>query len=156
MLLFRAATVCHPIDVVRIQMQLYEFAGSFDATRQIVRRGGVGSLYQGCVFTECSCAPEQTTVCEITTGDFVKKLRDCLGLFLLLWLILGPQLPTCGQHVRRISAAYLRQWTYGSCRMGLYSWGLDYFTEEANAIGTQVKSVRRLRGGTRLRCAPFT
>jgi hypothetical protein len=29
-----------------------------------------------------------------------------------------------GLHTR-VSAAYLRQWTYGSCRMGLYSYFLD-------------------------------
>ena len=60
-----AATCCHPIDVVRIQMQLYKFEGTVDAARSIVRQGGVGGLYNG------------------------------------------------------ITAAYLRQWTYGSCRLGL-------------------------------------
>ena len=44
-----AATVCHPIDVVRIQMQLYNFKNSADAVKQIVARSGPGSLYNGCV-----------------------------------------------------------------------------------------------------------
>ena len=66
-----AATCCHPIDVVRIQMQLYKFEGTVDAARSIVRQGGVGGLYNG------------------------------------------------------ITAAYLRQWTHGSCRLGLFSFLQD-------------------------------
>ena len=30
-----AATFCHPIDVLRIQMQLYQFKGTADALKQV-------------------------------------------------------------------------------------------------------------------------
>jgi len=87
-----AATFCHPIDVVRIQMQLYEFKGTVDAVKSIVARSGVGSLYQG------------------------------------------------------IGAAYLRQWTYGSCRMGLYSFFLDKVKRDLPA-GQQPSFVQKLGMG---------
>ena len=57
-----AATVCHPLDVVRIRMQLFKTKGFFDTALKITQHQGFGGLYQG------------------------------------------------------IGAAYLRQWTYGSCR----------------------------------------
>eukprot|EP01063_Lacrimia_lanifica_P035557 TRINITY_DN680_c0_g1_i1.p1 TRINITY_DN680_c0_g1~~TRINITY_DN680_c0_g1_i1.p1 ORF type:complete len:330 (+),score=108.95 TRINITY_DN680_c0_g1_i1:72-1061(+) len=65
-----AATVCHPLDVVRVQMQTEggQYRNTFDCAKQIYAKGGVRSgLYAG------------------------------------------------------VSAAYLRQWLYGSCRMGIYS-----------------------------------
>lgn len=79
-----AATCCHPIDVVRIQMQLYKFNGTVDAARTIVRSGGVGALYNG------------------------------------------------------ITAAYLRQWTYGSCRLGLFSFLQDMVKRDHLAPGAAV------------------
>ena len=42
-----AATFCHPIDVVRIQMQLFKFNGTIDAVRRIVERAGARALYNG-------------------------------------------------------------------------------------------------------------
>lgn len=87
-----AATFCHPIDVVRIQMQLYEFKGSVDAVQQIVKRSGPSSLYNG------------------------------------------------------ISAAYLRQWTYGSCRLGLYSFFLDKVTKDLKP-GETVSFLQKLGMG---------
>jgi len=78
-----AATVCHPLDVVRVQMQLdggggaaKSFKNPLDAVVQIVQKSGVAKgLYTG------------------------------------------------------IDAAYLRQWTYGSCRVGIYAYLLNKFTE---------------------------
>jgi len=65
-----AATFCHPLDVVRVQMQTegVQYKNTVDAAVQIYQRSGLrGGLYAG------------------------------------------------------ISAAYLRQWLYGSCRIGIYA-----------------------------------
>jgi solute carrier family 25 oxoglutarate transporter 11 len=64
-----AATCCHPLDVLRVQMQTSAmYSNSWQAAKGIYKQGGlIKGLYAG------------------------------------------------------ISAAYLRQWTYGSCRMGIYS-----------------------------------
>jgi len=69
-----AATVCHPLDVVRVQMQTEgaEYENALDCGKQVVAREGiVKGLYAG------------------------------------------------------ISAAYLRQWLYGSCRIGIYAFLLE-------------------------------
>lgn len=67
-----AATVCHPLDVIRVQMQIHHYKNSLDAATSIYRQAGLrNGLYAG------------------------------------------------------ISAAYLRQWLYGSCRMGIYSYLLE-------------------------------
>lgn len=84
-----AATVCHPLDVVRVQMQLdggggaaKSFKNPLDATVQIVKNNGfVKGLYTG------------------------------------------------------IDAAYLRQWTYGSCRVGIYAYLLNMFTKKDEKTG---------------------
>lgn len=69
-----AATFCHPLDVIRVQMQTFSYKNTAEAAVSIYRSAGfVNGLYSG------------------------------------------------------ISAAYLRQWLYGSCRMGIYS----YLLEEA-------------------------
>jgi len=69
-----AATICHPLDVVRVQMQTggAAYNNALDCANQIVKRDGVKKgLYAG------------------------------------------------------ISAAYLRQWLYGSCRIGIYAFLLE-------------------------------
>jgi solute carrier family 25 oxoglutarate transporter 11 len=68
-----AATLCHPLDVVRVQLQTgSEFKGPLDCASSIVKsEKGVGGLYAG------------------------------------------------------IGAAYLRQWLYGSCRIGIYAFLLE-------------------------------
>ena len=67
-----AAIFCHPLDVIRVQMQTFGYKSTFDAATSIYRRSGVvNGLYSG------------------------------------------------------ISAAFLRQWLYGSVRMGLYSYLLE-------------------------------
>jgi solute carrier family 25 oxoglutarate transporter 11 len=67
-----AATVCHPLDVIRVQMQTFSYKNTAEAAIGIYRSAGlVNGLYAG------------------------------------------------------ISAAYLRQWLYGSCRMGIYSYLLE-------------------------------
>merc|ERR1719493_542422 len=71
-----AASCCHPLDVLRVQLQVdseggatRQYRGMFDCAKQLVRKHGVMTgLYNG------------------------------------------------------IGAAYLRQWTYGSCRIGIYSY----------------------------------
>ena len=70
-----AATVCHPLDVIRVQMQTEgsgAYSGFFDAARGIYKKDGLkDGLYAG------------------------------------------------------VSAAYLRQWLYGSCRIGIYAYLLE-------------------------------
>lgn len=67
-----AATFCHPLDVIRVQMQTFSYRNTFHAASSIVQANGVvNGLYAG------------------------------------------------------VSAAYLRQWLYGSCRMGIYSYLLE-------------------------------
>ena len=69
-----AATVCHPLDVIRVQMQTSTgaYRNSLHAATEVYRTAGLkNGLYAG------------------------------------------------------ISAAYLRQWLYGSCRIGIYSYQLE-------------------------------
>jgi len=67
-----AATICHPLDVIRVQMQTFSYRNTFHAAGSIYQNSGLqNGLYAG------------------------------------------------------VSAAYLRQWLYGSCRMGLYSYLLE-------------------------------
>ncbi|CAJ1960688.1 unnamed protein product [Cylindrotheca closterium] len=67
-----AATICHPLDVIRVQMQTFSYRNTGHAAVSIYQNGGlVNGLYAG------------------------------------------------------VSAAYLRQWLYGSCRMGIYSYLLE-------------------------------
>mmetsp|Transcript_19596 Transcript_19596/g.44566 ORF Transcript_19596/g.44566 Transcript_19596/m.44566 type:complete len:304 (-) Transcript_19596:265-1176(-) len=69
-----AATVCHPLDVIRVQMQTEggSYTGPTDCAKQIVKKEGlVKGMYAG------------------------------------------------------IGAAYLRQWLYGSCRIGIYAYLLE-------------------------------
>lgn len=69
-----AATVCHPLDVIRVQMQTEgtNYRNTVDAAVKIYQRSGfVNGIYAG------------------------------------------------------ISAAYLRQWLYGSCRIGIYAYLLE-------------------------------
>jgi solute carrier family 25 oxoglutarate transporter 11 len=69
-----AATVCHPLDVIRIQMQTEgaQYKNTIDCARQLYKKEGLKKgLYAG------------------------------------------------------ISAAYLRQWLYGSCRIGIYAYLLE-------------------------------
>mmetsp|Transcript_43978 Transcript_43978/g.138816 ORF Transcript_43978/g.138816 Transcript_43978/m.138816 type:complete len:346 (-) Transcript_43978:152-1189(-) len=90
-----AATVCHPLDVVRVQMQIDGGGGTakayknpLDATIQIVKRKG---FFKG-----------------LYTG---------------------------------IDAAYLRQWTYGSCRVGIYAWLLNKFSKKDEKVSFEKKLV---------------
>jgi solute carrier family 25 (mitochondrial oxoglutarate transporter), member 11 len=46
----------------------------------------------------------------------------------------------------RVSAAYLRQWTYGSCRLGLYSYFLEKITKDLQP-GDQVSFMQKLGMG---------
>eukprot|EP00584_Thalassiosira_punctigera_P022034 CAMPEP_0172551016 /NCGR_PEP_ID=MMETSP1067-20121228/35034_1 /TAXON_ID=265564 ORGANISM="Thalassiosira punctigera, Strain Tpunct2005C2" /NCGR_SAMPLE_ID=MMETSP1067 /ASSEMBLY_ACC=CAM_ASM_000444 /LENGTH=306 /DNA_ID=CAMNT_0013338727 /DNA_START=76 /DNA_END=996 /DNA_ORIENTATION=+ len=78
-----AATVCHPLDVIRVQMQTE------------------GSTYNG--FTDAAAG--------IYKKDGLKE-----GLY------------------AGVSAAYLRQWLYGSCRIGIYAYLLE------NAQNANVKA----------------
>lgn len=82
-----AATCCHPLDVIRVQMQIdgegkgqvRQFKNPLDAAVKIAQRNGVvKGLYTG------------------------------------------------------IDAAYLRQWTYGSCRVGIYAFLLERANKSAN------------------------
>lgn len=68
-----AATLCHPLDVIRVQMQTAggDVKGSWDCATKITQEHGLKGLYAG------------------------------------------------------IGAAYLRQWLYGSCRIGIYAFLLE-------------------------------
>ena len=69
-----AATVCHPLDVIRVQMQTEgnTYSSALDAAKGIYEKNGIkDGLYAG------------------------------------------------------VSAAYLRQWLYGSCRIGIYAYLLE-------------------------------
>lgn len=95
-----AATVCHPLDVLRVQLQVdseggavRQYKGAVDAARQIVRYNGVSGLYGG------------------------------------------------------LSAAYLRQWTYGSCRMGLYSYLLNEYRSKHAGDSPPLNGKLLLAGG---------
>lgn len=67
-----AAVVCHPLDVVRVQMQTFHYPNTMQAATSIYTKSGLqNGIYAG------------------------------------------------------ISAAFLRQWLYGSCRMGIYSYLLE-------------------------------
>jgi len=75
-----AATVCHPLDVVRVQMQTEggNYESPADCAKQVLEKDGIQKgLYAG------------------------------------------------------IGAAYLRQWTYGSCRVGIYAFLLEQAKKEA-------------------------
>jgi len=77
-----AATVCHPLDVIRVQMQTEgsTYSGPYDAAVGIYNKNGIkDGLYAG------------------------------------------------------VSAAYLRQWLYGSCRIGIYAYLLEN-AQNANII----------------------
>lgn len=77
-----AATVCHPLDVIRVQMQTEgsTYSGPLDAAVGIYKKNGIkDGLYAG------------------------------------------------------VSAAYLRQWLYGSCRIGIYAYLLEN-AQNANTI----------------------
>lgn len=66
-----ASFFCHPLDVIRVQMQVAQYSGTVDAAVSIFKKGGIGGIYAG------------------------------------------------------LSAAWLRQVTYGSGRLGIYSYLLD-------------------------------
>jgi len=85
-----AATICHPLDVVRVQMQTFHYSSTIQATTSIYQKSGfTNGLYAG------------------------------------------------------ISAAYLRQWLYGSCRMGIYS----YLLEKQKLEGRDISFVTKLGMG---------
>lgn len=79
-----AATICHPLDVIRVQMQTEgaNYKNAIDCGSQVVARQGIREgLYAG------------------------------------------------------ISAAYLRQWLYGSCRVGIYGFLLEQAQQKNVAAG---------------------
>ena len=79
-----AATFCHPLDVIRVQMQTegVQYTNTMDAATKIYSRSGlVEGLYAG------------------------------------------------------VSAAYLRQWMYGSFRIGIYSYLLEQTQNENERMG---------------------
>lgn len=85
-----AASVCHPLDVIRVQMQTE------------------GTTYTG--FGDALC------------GIYEKDgLKD--GLY------------------AGVSAAYLRQWLYGSCRIGLYAYLLEQAQNKNIAAGLDKNSI---------------
>ena len=98
-----AATVCHPLDVIRVQMQTEgnTYNGFTDAAKGIYKKDGIkDGLYAG------------------------------------------------------VSAAYLRQWLYGSCRIGIYAYLLENAQNanveaglDKNAISLQSKMLMGMTSG---------
>ena len=94
-----AATFCHPLDVVRVQMQTEgtKFKSTLDAGLSIYRSAGLtNGIYAG------------------------------------------------------ISAAYLRQWLYGSFRIGVYSYQLEHAqieNERAGRSRNDISFATKLRMG---------
>lgn len=98
-----AATVCHPLDTIRVQMQTEgsTYSGVADAASGIYKKDGLkGGLYAG------------------------------------------------------VSAAYLRQWLYGSCRIGIYAYLLENAQEQnikaglaKNAISLSSKMMMGMTSG---------
>eukprot|EP00283_Hemiselmis_rufescens_P011229 CAMPEP_0173435984 /NCGR_PEP_ID=MMETSP1357-20121228/15697_1 /TAXON_ID=77926 /ORGANISM="Hemiselmis rufescens, Strain PCC563" /LENGTH=309 /DNA_ID=CAMNT_0014401029 /DNA_START=46 /DNA_END=975 /DNA_ORIENTATION=- len=96
-----AAVCCHPLDVVRVQLQIdggqgakKQYSGTGDAISQIIKRNGVlRGLYPG------------------------------------------------------IDAAFMRQWTYGSCRLGIYAFLLDK-VNSTQAKGVAVPFWKKLLMGS--------
>ena len=84
-----AATLCHPLDVIRVQLQTgSEFKGPIDCASSIVKsEKGVGAFYAG------------------------------------------------------IGAAYLRQWLYGSCRIGIYAFLLERAQNANIAAGLEKNAI---------------
>lgn len=85
-----AATVCHPLDVIRVQMQTD------------------GSTYNG--FRDAA-------------GGIYKKDGIKEGLY------------------AGVSAAYLRQWLYGSCRIGIYAYLLENAQNENVKLGLDKNAI---------------
>lgn len=85
-----AATVCHPLDVIRVQMQTE------------------GNTYSG-------------------VGDAVKGIYQKDGLKDGLYA--------------GVSAAYLRQWLYGSCRIGIYAYLLENAQNANVAAGLEKNAI---------------
>jgi len=96
-----AACVCHPLDVIRVQMQIdgvsggaRAYSGPLDAASKIyARKGIVAGLYPG------------------------------------------------------IDAAFLRQWTYGACRVGIYAFLLDK-AQQGKEKGTAIPFSQKLLMGS--------
>jgi solute carrier family 25 (mitochondrial oxoglutarate transporter), member 11 len=84
------ATICHPLDVIRVQMQT----------------------------TASSSTTVTTTVPNATTYSTAVRIYRTAGIINGLYA--------------GISAAYLRQITYGSTRMGLYSYMLEQIQNKNN------------------------
>lgn len=88
-----ASCFCHPLDVVRVQMQVAQYSGTVDAVKGIFQRGGFAGLYAG------------------------------------------------------LSAAWLRQVTYGSGRLGIYSYLLNC-DKQKRAPGDAPSFLTKLAMGT--------
>lgn len=92
-----AATVCHPLDTLRVNLQVDtagRYTGMADAAVKITKRSGVSKgLYAG------------------------------------------------------LTAAYLRQWTYGACRVGIYSFLLDKFKRDQGPDGKAPSIPQRMGMG---------
>lgn len=84
-----AATICHPLDVIRVQMQTEgaDFKSPIDCATSIAEKEGPKGLYAG------------------------------------------------------IGAAYLRQWLYGSCRIGIYAFLLENAQNKNVAAGLDKNAI---------------
>ena len=145
-----AATFCHPIDTVRINMQIRQYAGGMDAIRNIIKPGIIQVRPHATPATRPPCRRRATpTRCDATPchTNGSPHLRQSRGSICAQRYIRRGRLPHghyLDRHCRRhqhltntsptphqhphsqglypgVDAAYLRQWTYGSCRMGLFS-----------------------------------
>jgi len=88
-----ASCFCHPLDVIRVQMQVAQYRGTVDAAVSIFQRGGFQGVYAG------------------------------------------------------LSAAWLRQVSYGSGRLGIYSYLLDR-DKKSRPAGEEASFAAKLCMGT--------
>ena len=99
-----AATICHPLDVIRVNMQ---------TASQI-------STSSSAVGTTAGTAAAAATG-NNAGGVVVIKYKNSFDAGLQIYRQSGLQR---GLYAG-LSAAYLRQWLYGSCRIGIYSYLLE-------------------------------
>ena len=95
-----AATICHPLDVIRVNMQTASQISTTAGTAAAAATSSTGNNAGGVV---------------------VKKYKNSFDAGLQIYRQSGLQR---GLYAG-LSAAYLRQWLYGSCRIGIYSYLLE-------------------------------
>ena len=106
------------------------FKNPLDAVVQIVQKSGVAKgLYTGIdapyVLSGKSptyMCPSSRTLSRTQAQKYTRAPKNTIHTC-------TPLTDHTHSHYAGIDAAYLRQWTYGSCRVGIYAYLLNKFTE---------------------------